>query len=205
MMEPCRAAGARRGFRSREVTMQEKITFSKAQILAPTPVVLVGCAHPKLGKNLLTIAWTGVDCSDPPVLHVSIRPSRFSHRMIKESECFTVNIPTRPLLRQVDLCGVLSGKDGDKFARAALTPAAGSIVEAPLVAECPVNLECRLLQIVPLGIHDMFIGEVVARHAEASIVKNGRVEFEMLPLVTYVNGEYWSLGERIGTHGFSKA
>jgi flavin reductase (DIM6/NTAB) family NADH-FMN oxidoreductase RutF len=185
--------------------MEKKVTFSKMQILALTPVVLVGCAHPKLGKNLLTIAWTGVDCSDPPTLHVSIRPSRFSHRMIKESECFTVNIPTRELLRQVDLCGVVSGKDGDKFARAGLTPVEGSAVSAPIVAECPVNLECRLIKIVPLGLHDMFIGEVVARHAEASLVNNGRVAFERLPLVTYVNGEYWSLGEKIGAHGFSNA
>ena len=183
--------------------MQEKVTFSKAQILSPTPVVLVGCAHRELGINLLTIAWTGVDCSDPPHIHVSIRPSRFSHRMIKESGCFTVNIPTRELVRQVDLCGVVSGRDGDKFARAGLTPVSAASVEAPIVAECPVNFECRLRQIVPLGVHDMFIGEIVERHADAIVVRNDRVEFGRLPLVVYVNGEYWSLGERIGTHGFS--
>jgi flavin reductase (DIM6/NTAB) family NADH-FMN oxidoreductase RutF len=183
--------------------MIEKVRFGPSQLLSPTPVVLVGCAHPKLGKNVLTIAWTGVDCSDPPVVHVSIRPSRYSHRMIKESECFTVNIPTRDLLREVDLCGVVSGRDGDKFARAGLTPVDGEAVAAPLVEECPVNFECRLLTIVPLGAHDMFIGEVVARHADARIVKSGHVDFAMLPLVVYVNGEYWSVGERIGRHGFS--
>jgi flavin reductase (DIM6/NTAB) family NADH-FMN oxidoreductase RutF len=183
--------------------MQEKAVFSKSQVLSPTPVVLVGCAHGKLGMNVLTIAWTGVDCSDPPVVHVSIRPSRFSHRIIRESGCFTVNVPTRDLLRQVDLCGVLSGRDGDKFARVGLTPLKAQSVEAPLVGECPVNFECRLLQVVPLGAHDMFIGEVVARHADASLVKNGRVDFGKLPLIVYVNGEYWSLGERLGAHGFS--
>jgi len=183
--------------------MDRKISFAPSQILSPTPVVLVGCAHPKLGKNVLTIAWTGVDCSDPPIIHVSIRPSRHSHRMIKESECFTVNVPTRELLRAVDLCGVVSGKEGDKFARAGLTPVDGEAVAAPLVAECPVNFECRLLRIVPLGVHDMFIGEVVARRADASVVKNGRVDFSKLSLVVYVNGEYWSVGERIGKHGFS--
>ena len=183
--------------------MIEKVKFAAAQMLSPTPVVLVGCAHPKLGKNVLTIAWTGVDCSDPPVVHVSIRPSRFSHRIIKESECFTVNIPTREILREVDLCGVVSGRDGDKFARAGLTPVDGDAVAAPIVAECPVNFECRLQRIVPLGVHDMFIGEIVGRRADAPLVSNGRVDFSKLPLIVYVNGEYWSLGERIGAHGFS--
>jgi len=183
--------------------MKEKASFSKAQILSPTPVVLVGCAHRELGHNVLTIAWTGVDCSDPPIVHVSIRPSRFSHRMVQESGCFTVNIPTRELLKQVDLCGVLSGRDGDKFTRAGLTPATSERVEAPLVAECPINLECTVIRVVPLGAHDMFIGEIVARHADAAIVKNGRVEFDTLHLIAYANGEYWSLGERIGAHGFS--
>ena len=183
--------------------MKEKASFGKTQILSPTPVVLVGCAHGELGQNLLTIAWTGVDCSDPPIIHVSIRPSRFSHRMVRDSGCFTVNIPTRELVRQVDLCGAVSGRDGDKFARVGLTPLKSEIVEAPLVAECPVNLECKVVRIVPLGAHDMFIGEIVARHADSSLVKNGKVEFEKISLVAYVNGEYWSLGERIGTHGFS--
>ena len=126
--------------------MIEKVRFRQAQMFSPTPVVLVGCAHRELGKNVLTIAWTGVGCSDPPVVHVSIRPSRFSHRMIKESGCFTVNVPTREILRQVDLCGVVSGRDGDKFARAGLTPVDGAAVEAPIVAECPVNFECRFSQ-----------------------------------------------------------
>ncbi len=183
--------------------MIEKVKFGTAQMLSPTPVVLVGCAHRSLGRNVLTIAWTGVDCSDPPVVHVSIRPSRFSHRMIKESGCFTVNVPTREILKQVDLCGVVSGRDGDKFARAGLTPVDGSAVEAPIVAECPVNFECRVIQIVPLGVHDMFVGEIVGRSADARLVSNDRVDFSKVPLVVYVNGEYWSLGERIGAHGFS--
>lgn len=183
--------------------MQGKATFDKSQILAPSAVVLVGCAHRELGRNLLTIAWTGVDCSDPPAVHVSVRPMRFSHRMIKESGCFTVNIPTRELLRQVDLCGVLSGRDGDKFARALLTPLPGEAVAAPIVAECPVNLECIVRHVVPLGVHDMFVGEIVARHADAAFVTDGRVDFSKIPLIAYVGREYWSLGEKIGTYGFS--
>jgi flavin reductase (DIM6/NTAB) family NADH-FMN oxidoreductase RutF len=183
--------------------MIEKVAFAPSQMLSPAPVVLVGCAHPTLGANVLTVAWTGVGCSDPPVINVSIRPTRHSHRMIKESGCFTVNVPTRELLRAVDLCGILSGKDGDKFARAGLTPVDGDGVGAPIVAECSVNFECRLLTIVPLGAHDMFVGQVVAQRADAAIVRNGRVDFSGLRLVVYVNGEYWSVGERIGRHGFS--
>ncbi len=185
--------------------MDKKVAFERAQVMSPTPVVLVGCAHPELGRNLLTIAWTGVDCSEPPVVHVSIRPSRHSHRMIRESGCFTVNVPTRELLRAVDLCGVVSGRDGDKFARAGLTPLDGEKVSAPIVAECPVNLECRVLTTVPLGNHDMFVGETVARRADEGLVKGGRLDLSTLALIVYVNGEYWSVGERIGKHGFSLA
>jgi flavin reductase (DIM6/NTAB) family NADH-FMN oxidoreductase RutF len=183
--------------------MRRKIEFAEAQMIAPSPVVLVGCAHPELGLNLLTIAWTGIDCSDPPTLHVSIRPQRHSHRMIADSGCFTVNVPTRELLRQVDLCGIISGRDGDKWARAGLTPLTGAAVAAPLVAECPVNFECAVRHVLALGAHTMFVGEVVARHADEGIVQSGRIDFSRLPLVAYVDGEYWSLGERIGSYGFS--
>jgi flavin reductase (DIM6/NTAB) family NADH-FMN oxidoreductase RutF len=183
--------------------MTRKVDFSKAQILAPTPVVLVGCAHRDIGRNVLTVAWCGVDCSEPPVVHVSVRPSRYSHRIIKESGVFTVNIPTRELLRQVDICGTVSGRYGDKFERAGLTASPGGVVEAPIVAECPVNLECTVLHVLPLGAHDMFVGEIVARHADESLVTDGRVAFEKLSLIAYVLGEYWSLGQKIGDYGFT--
>lgn len=183
--------------------MSGKVSFSTAQTIAPAPVVLVGCVHRDLGVNLLTIAWTGVNCSDPPAIHVSIRPSRHSHRMVKESGCFTVNLPTSGMLRQVDLCGTLSGRDGDKWARAGLTPERGEAVEAPLVAECPVSFECVVRHAIPLGTHDLFVGEIVARRADPSVVEKGRVDFSRIPLIAYVGGDYWSLGERIGTYGFS--
>jgi flavin reductase (DIM6/NTAB) family NADH-FMN oxidoreductase RutF len=199
---PCISCCRGRAERGR-ILMKEKASFDKSQLLAPAPIVLVGCVHKDLGINLLTVAWCGVDCSMPPMIHVSIRPSRFSHRMVKETGSFTVNVPTREMLKQVDLCGTLSGKDTDKFAKAHLTPLASEIIEAPLVAECPVNLECKVYRVVPLGLHDMFIGEIVARHADSELVKRGHVEFNRLPLIAYVDGEYWSVGERIGTYGFS--
>lgn len=183
--------------------MKKKVDFGGAHVIAPLPVALVGCAHAELGVNLLTIAWTGVGCSDPPMIHASIRPGRHSHRMIAESGCFTVNLPTREILRQVDLCGIVSGRDGDKWRRAGLTPLTGTAVAAPIVAECPVNFECVVRHVLPLGVHDMFVGEIVARRADEDLVRDGRLDLSRVPLVAYVNGEYWSLGERIGTHGFS--
>lgn len=184
--------------------MEKKVPFDGTFMLAPVPVILVACAHEKLGHNLLTIAWCGVDCSDPPTVHVSIRPSRHSYRMIRESECFTINIPVRHLVREVDLCGTVSGKFGDKFERAGLTAAPATEVAAPLVAECPINIECRLRDVIEIGLHHMFLGEVVAKHADAGVIKDGEIDFYRIPLICYLNGEYWSLGERVGIYGLSR-
>lgn len=172
-------------------------------MLAPLPVVLVGCAHEELGRNLLTIAWCGVQSSDPPTIHVSIRPERHSYRMIMESGCFTANIPTADIAREVDLCGRVSGADGDKFDRSGLTALPGSAVDAPIVAECPVNIECEVTGIFPTGVHHVFTGEVAALRADESALTDGKLDFTKIPLITYVNGDYWSLGEVIGRHGFS--
>ena len=184
--------------------MEKKVDFDRAQMIAPVPVVLVGCADEELGANLLTIAWTGIDCSDPPTIHVSIRPSRHSHRIVARSGCFTVNLPTRGMLQQVDFCGIVSGRDGDKWRRSGLTPLSSRVVAAPIVAECPVNFECAVRHVIPLGSHDMFVGEILSRHADEGLVRDGRLDVSSLPLIAYVNGEYWSLGERIGTYGFSR-
>jgi flavin reductase (DIM6/NTAB) family NADH-FMN oxidoreductase RutF len=183
--------------------MSEKMNLSSQFILAPVPVVLVACAHEELGRNLLTVAWCGVSCSDPEMISVAIRPGRHSYGIIKESGVFTVNLPWRGMVRAVDLCGAVSGRDGDKFERAGLTAAAADVVAAPLVAECPVNLECRVKEILPLGAHHLFIGEVVAKHADARFVDGGGIDFGRIGLITYVKGEYWSLGEVIERAGFS--
>ena len=189
--------------------MHEKTDLSGSFIMAPVPVVLVACAHEELGRNLLTIAWTGIDCSDPATVHVSIRPERHSYRMIAESGCFTVNIPTVDMAATVDLCGLISGSEfsgseEDKFDVAGLTAAPAKEIQAPLVAECPINLECRVTNIIPVGVHHMFIGEVVARHADSEVLTDGKLDFSKIPLITYVNGEYWSLGKPVGRYGYSK-
>ena len=189
--------------------MHDKTELTGSFIMAPVPVVLVACSHEQLGRNLLTIAWTGIDCSDPATVHVSIRPERHSYRMISESGCFTVNIPTVEMTKIVDMCGVISGREtadseNDKFDRVGLTAAPAKIVQAPLVAECPVNLECKVRNVIPVGVHHMFIGEVVAKHADSEVLTDGKLDFSRIPLITYVNGEYWSLGQPVGYYGFSK-
>ena len=178
--------------------MSEKTAFTDPFILAPVPVVLVGCAHDSLGRNLITIAWCGVGCSNPETVYVSIRPERYSHRMIRESGFFTVNIPTPDLVDALILCGTVSGREGDKFERAGLTPLDGETVKAPIVAECPVNLECRVLKVVPLGVHDMFIGRVSGKRADETHVRDGKISFDDIPLVTYVNGSYRLVGGKAG-------
>jgi flavin reductase (DIM6/NTAB) family NADH-FMN oxidoreductase RutF len=194
--------------------MHDKTELSGSFILAPVPVVLVACSHEELGRNVLTIAWCGINCSDPETVHVSIRPERFSYRMISESGCFTVNMPTVEMTKIVDMCGIRSGREfagkdepvskDDKFDLAALTAAPAKIVQAPLVAECPVNLECEVKNVIPVGVHHMFVGEVVAKHADSEVMTDGKLDFSRIPLITYVNGEYWSLGQPVGRYGFSK-
>lgn len=181
----------------------EKIEIGGSFIMAPVPVVLLGCQHDELGKNLITIAWTGIGTSDPETVYASIRPSRHSFRMIKESGCFSVNIPTVDLLEAVDTCGIVSGKKVDKFERTGLTAIEGKVVKAPLVAECPVNLECRVINIYNLGLHHMFVGEVVAKHASKGCLSKGKVDSEKIDLITYIHGEYWSLGKKLERAGFS--
>jgi len=184
--------------------MHRKLEVNDTFLLAPLPVVLVGCAHKELGRNLLTIAWCGVDCSEPPLIHISVRPSRHSYRMIRESGCFTVNIPTKELLEKVDRCGLVSGREGDKFERVGLTALDGSAVDAPIVAECPVNIECKVRHVLELGIHHMFIGEVVAVRADEGLVReDGSLDLSKVPLFAYVHGEYVELGERLGGYGCS--
>lgn len=182
----------------------DKVPVVGSFMLAPVPVVLVGCAHPELDRNLLTIAWCGVGCSDPQTIHISVRPERHSYRMIVESGCFTVNIPTVEMIETVDLCGIISGRDGDKFERAGLTALAGTKVDAPLVAECPVNIECTVREIIEIGVHNMFLGEIVARHADGTAAPGGKPDFREIPLITYINGEYWSVGEPLGRYGCSR-
>ena len=182
----------------------QKVIWPPSTQLAPVPAVLVGCGSAEADWNLITIAWTGIVCSKPPMLSVSVRPERHSHELIRRSGEFTVNIPTAAMADDVDWCGVVSGRDHRKFAERNLSPIAGSQVSAPLVAECPLGLECRVKEVLQLGSHDLFLAEILAvQVTESWINESGRLELERAGLLSYVHGHYFGLGECIGHFGYS--
>ena len=184
-----------------------KKQLKPSTFLMPTPAVLVTSRDQLGAANVLTIAWTGILCSEPPMLSISIRPSRLSHGVIKETGEFVVNVPPAALVEQVDLCGNVSGRVADKFTIAKLTQEKASVVAAPLIAECPVSLECRVTEIVPLGSHDVFLAEVVAVHVDERLVdERGRVNTDSISPLAYcpTNHTYRGLGDVIGKYGFAK-
>ena len=169
--------------------------------LAPIPASLISCGTLDGQKNLISLAWVGIVNSDPPMLSISVRPQRHSYNMIKDSGEFVVNVPSEALLQAVDYCGNTSGRDVDKFAATGLTAMAASKVSAPIVAECPLNLECRVRQQIPLGSHDLFLAEIVAVQADDSVLENGRLNPGKLKTFGYGGGEYLSVHGSLGRNG----
>lgn len=171
----------------------------------PVPPVLVSCSH-QGRDNLITIAWAGIVNSDPPMVSISVRPERYSYNLIKESGEFVVNLASIRNAKEVDFCGVTSGRDIDKFEQTGFTKEAGKIVQTPLVAECPVNLECKLRNIIPLGSHDMFIGEIVNINVDEEVIdKHNLVDIDLMSPLAYATPHYWTLGKKLGLYGFSKS
>ena len=187
---------------------EKKKTFTKESwkgsvITAPLPPALVSCGTPEK-PNVLTVAWTGVLCTRPPVTYISVRPERFSYELIKQSGEFVINLPPDTLVRAVDTCGVKSGRDIDKFALTGLAAEPAFNVSAPMIAECPVSIECRVRQIVPLGSHDMFMADIVGVGAAKELLdEKGRLALEKAGLLAYAHGAYFSLGKQLGTFGYS--
>lgn len=175
------------------------------EALFPVPAVMVTCADKSGKANIITLAWVGIVCSDPPTISISIRPGRYSNGIIKETGEFVVNIPNLDLVKETDTCGIISGRDKDKFKETGLTKTAASKVKAPLIKECPVNIECRVKQVSNLGVHDLFLGEVLAVHYDEEILdEKGNVDFGRARPFVYNQGEYWSMGKKVGFFGFSK-
>ena len=172
-------------------------------LLNPEPPVLVSCGS--LDKpNLITVGWCGTICTQPPMLSISVRPERYSHGLIRQSGVFVVNLPTEPLTRAVDWCGVKSGREVDKFAAMGLHAAPAAQVDTVVLEESPVNLECRVTQVIPLGSHDLFLAEVVAVDVdEALLDETGKLCLERARLIVYSHGEYLALGRRLGSFGYS--
>jgi flavin reductase (DIM6/NTAB) family NADH-FMN oxidoreductase RutF len=180
-----------------------KIARKPGTVLYPIPAVLVSCGTGERA-NVITLAWVGTLCSEPPLVGIGVRPSRHSHGLIEELGEFVVNLPSAKQVRWVDYCGVVSGRDEDKWAACGFTPAPASQVQVPLIAECPVNIECRLRQTLSLGSHDLFIGQVVAVQVDEGVLDGrGHLDFAKAMPFAFLNGEYRQVGERLGTFGFS--
>lgn len=180
-----------------------KQTWKGSTLLNPEPPVLVSCGSME-AANLITIGWTGTICTQPSMVSISVRPERYSYQLIKDSGEFVINLPTRKLVRAVDWCGVKSGRDYDKFAEMKLTPLPASTMSCPILAESPVNLECQVTQVIPLGSHDLFLAKVTAVDVdEALLDEKGKLCLERADLIVYSHGEYFSLGKQLGTFGYS--
>ena len=176
-------------------------------MLFPTPVVLVTSVDEAEKPNIITLAWVGVVNSEPPMIGLSIRPGRYSHDCVRRSKEFVVNLPSAEMVRKVDACGVLSGRETDKFAAMGWKPVPAQKVKPPLIDECPVQMECQVKEMISLGSHDLFLGEIVALHVKEEIQKEkGRIDItKVLPLVFCPGAnEYWNLGKCIGHYGFTK-
>lgn len=182
-----------------------KVEIEATTVLFPLPVVLTTCVDGAGKPNIITLAWAGIVCSEPPTLSISIRPHRYSYKLIKEQGEFVVNIPTTEIMKETDICGTVSGQNTDKFSLTKLTPEKAKVVKPPLIKECPVNLECRVKDSIKLGTHEMFIGEILAVHVDKSVMSSsGEVDYSKAKPFTYNQGEYWDLKEKIGFYGCSK-
>ncbi len=182
-----------------------KENWKPGTLIYPLPAVLVSCGSTPETYNLLTVAWTGTVCTDPAMCYISVRPERHSYELIRSTGEFVINLTTRRLARATDWCGVRSGRDHDKFREMGLTPLPGAVVSAPVVGESPVNIECRVKQVIPLGSHDMFLAEVVHVQVDAELIdpQTGRFCLERARPIVYAHGEYFDLGEALGRFGWS--
>ena len=182
-----------------------KRSMKPGTMLAPTPAVLVSCRDTQGNDNLITIAWTGIINSDPPITYISVRKSRYSHHIISESGEFVINLTNEQIAKEGDFCGVRSGRDMDKFQTCGFTRQEAEIVSAPLVCESPVNLECVVKEVREYPTHDMFIAEIVRVHADETLFnEDGRLCLDKASLVAYSHGEYFGLKRRpLGRFGWS--
>lgn len=181
-----------------------KEIWKPGNMLYPLPVVMVSMADKNGKNNIITIAWAGTVCTNPPMVTISVRPERYSYSILKETGEFVINLTTKDLVYATDYCGVKSGRDVDKFKEMELTPIAASIVRAPMIEESPVNLECQVKDVQELGSHDMFLAEVVAVHADERYMdEEHKFHLEKAEPIVYSHGAYLLCGEQLGTFGYS--
>lgn len=182
-----------------------KQTWKPGNMIYPVPAVMVSTADKKGNSNILTVAWTGTVCTNPPMAYISVRPERYSYHMIKESGEFVINLTTKKLIRATDYCGVRSGRNVDKWKECRLTKSsAKSLKYAPVIEEAPVNIECKVKSIQELGSHHMFLAEVTAVQVDETYMdEKGKFDLNRTGLIAYSHGEYLDLGTKLGTFGYS--
>ena len=181
-----------------------KISWKAGNMLYPLPAVMVSLTDKEGNSNIITLAWAGTICTNPPMLSVSIRPERYSYKIIKETGEFVVNLTTKELAYATDYCGVKSGKDVDKFEKMRLTKLASEKINAVAIAESPVNIECKVRQIMELGSHSLFIADVVNVRVDSRYIdEKGRFNLAKSELIAYSHGRYYELGKELGTFGYS--
>lgn len=178
--------------------------FKPGNMLYPVPAVMVSCGREGEKPNIITVAWAGTICSSPAMLSISVRPERYSHAILTETKEFVVNLVTKDLVYAADYCGVKSGRDTDKYKEMKLTPSPSKFVKAPGIGESPVNLECRVTEVKKLGTHDLFLAEVVGVSVNEKFMdENGKFHLNSTGLVAYSHGEYFELGKKLGSFGYS--
>ena len=187
----------------KKIRTHNKTLWKPGNFVNPVPAVLVTSGDMK-NSNIMTVAWTGTICSDPAMTYISVRPNRYSYKLIKESGEFVINLTTRDLTFATDWCGVKSGKDIDKFKEMHLTKQKANFVKCPLIAESPVSIECKVVEIKELGSHDMFIAEVLGINASNEYIdEKGAFDISKCDLIAYANGGYYTLDKKIGKFGYS--
>ena len=180
-----------------------KTMWKSGTFLYPIPAVMVSCGTMKK-SNIITVAWTGIINTNPAMVYISVRPTRYSYKLIKESKEFVINLTNEDLVYATDWCGVKTGSKVDKFKEMKLTKEKAEFVSCPMINESPVSVECKVKEIKKIGSHHMFIAEVLAIHADEKFIdKNGAFDISKCNLIAYSNGGYYSLGKKIGKFGYS--
>ena len=182
-----------------------KVSWKGGTLLAPLPAVMVSCGDME-NSNIITIGWTGIVNTHPAMTYISVRPSRHSYNIIKESGEFVINLVSADLVKKADYCGIYTGKKVDKFAKCNFTKQEAKEVKCPVIAESPMALECKVKDVIPLGTHDMFLAEIVAVDVDESLIdKEGKLCLDRVKLTAYAHCEYFEIGKKIGKFGFSTA
>lgn len=180
----------------------EKITWRGGALVAPVPAVMVSLGDMEK-SNIITVAWCGITNTVPPKTYISVRPERYSYGILKEKGEFVINLTPSSLAKKADLCGMYTGKKVDKFKECGFTKEKATKIDAPMISECPISIECKVTDIIPLGSHDMFLADILAVNVEKSLLEGDKLCINRAHLCAFAHGEYYKLGERIGKFGFS--